>query len=270
VGYVDDDTVPGGGFFIVRNSWGAAWAADSPEGAGHALMPFEYVERFAVESFTGEIGAARPESPPSDDYESRFVSVLAEDGRDMEGRLLSSGTCVSANPTAPHEFMEDTSGNRQRFVAGHHAWTAETRSAEWFPRLRDLPDSFQEDLSKCEAAKQNFMTAIEENVRASVGRPFPHIRTPFFVALLPWQQRIKRAEAVDDGTDALVQGMLLLAGCPEDAAVPAAWETALASVNGLKLFKVSSAHAEFVVTAAFVSPIRFADGPSLCVSRWPT
>jgi C1A family cysteine protease len=53
VGYVDDDAVPGGGYFIVRNSWGDYWAADSPEAPGHALIPYAYVEQFSLEAFTG-------------------------------------------------------------------------------------------------------------------------------------------------------------------------------------------------------------------------
>ena len=207
--------------------------------------------------------SAQPEKASADDFENRFVSVLTEDGRDIEGRLLPSGARILANPKAPHEFMEYTQANRQQFVAGHHAWTAGTRSAEWFPRLRDLPGSFREDIARAQAAKLNFMTAIEENVRASVGRAFPHVHVPFFVALLPWQHRVKHAASAGDGSDILVKGLLRLAGCPEDATVPNEWETVLASINGVKLFHVSSPHAQFVVAAAFVSPISFADGPSL-------
>lgn len=55
VGYVNqlDDHLtarPGGGYFIFRNSWGEAWAADSNDGRGYGTLPFEYVERYGVEA----------------------------------------------------------------------------------------------------------------------------------------------------------------------------------------------------------------------------
>lgn len=59
VGYRDDASVPGGGYFIARNSWGEDYAADSPEGKpGHSLIPFAYLQRYCVESY-----AALPPAP---------------------------------------------------------------------------------------------------------------------------------------------------------------------------------------------------------------
>ena len=43
VGYQDDAAAPGGGFFIVRNSWGEGWAYACDYGAGHALIPYDYI-----------------------------------------------------------------------------------------------------------------------------------------------------------------------------------------------------------------------------------
>lgn len=51
-GYQDDCAVPGGGYFIVRNSWGMEWGLNSPEASGYALMPYEYVEKFALEAYS--------------------------------------------------------------------------------------------------------------------------------------------------------------------------------------------------------------------------
>jgi hypothetical protein len=54
VGYKDDPAVPGGGFFIVRNSWGEGWAYKNEYGAGHALIPYKYMEEYCWEAFTAE------------------------------------------------------------------------------------------------------------------------------------------------------------------------------------------------------------------------
>ncbi len=52
VGYQDDDTAPGGGYFIVRNSWGTSWASECPDEAGYGWMPYEYLEKYGLTAFT--------------------------------------------------------------------------------------------------------------------------------------------------------------------------------------------------------------------------
>ena len=47
VGYEDDRTAPGGGWFVVRNSWGSDWG----EG-GYGRVPYAYVECFCTEAGT--------------------------------------------------------------------------------------------------------------------------------------------------------------------------------------------------------------------------
>lgn len=46
-GYVDDNSYPGGGYFIARNSWSSdKWAPDSPEMPGYALIPYAYIAAY--------------------------------------------------------------------------------------------------------------------------------------------------------------------------------------------------------------------------------
>lgn len=52
VGYQDDVTVPGGGYFIVRNSWGADWASQCPDGRGYFWLPYAYVKQYGLTAFT--------------------------------------------------------------------------------------------------------------------------------------------------------------------------------------------------------------------------
>lgn len=51
VGYDYDDQFAGGGYFILRNSWGADFAPSSPVAPGHALLPFTYWEEYGWEVF---------------------------------------------------------------------------------------------------------------------------------------------------------------------------------------------------------------------------
>lgn len=52
VGYQDDESVPGGGYFIVRNSWGTSWASQCPDRPGYCWMPYDYLKRFGLTAFT--------------------------------------------------------------------------------------------------------------------------------------------------------------------------------------------------------------------------
>lgn len=55
VGYQDTPGSPGGGYFIVRNSWGtASFGYQSPYGAGYGTIPYQYItnDAYLGESFT--------------------------------------------------------------------------------------------------------------------------------------------------------------------------------------------------------------------------
>ena len=52
VGYQPEPGTPGGGYFIVRNSWGTGFAPESPYGAGHAVLPRAYIDTYGLEAWT--------------------------------------------------------------------------------------------------------------------------------------------------------------------------------------------------------------------------
>lgn len=53
VGYVDDASpqYPGGGYFVMRNSWGTAWASSSSHAAGYGTIPYAYIRRWGNEAW---------------------------------------------------------------------------------------------------------------------------------------------------------------------------------------------------------------------------
>jgi C1A family cysteine protease len=55
VGYQDHDDSPGGGYFIVRNSWGTTWAHQSPYGQGYGTIPYKYITDDAWEALTAMV-----------------------------------------------------------------------------------------------------------------------------------------------------------------------------------------------------------------------
>ncbi len=59
------DDSPGGGLFLVRNSWGTGWAKNNPvakhdgAGPGYALIPYAYIAKYCGEAYTIDAKANR-------------------------------------------------------------------------------------------------------------------------------------------------------------------------------------------------------------------
>jgi C1A family cysteine protease len=56
LGYQNDDSVPGGGYFIVRNSWGTRFGKDSVLQPGHARLPYDYMKLYGKSAYTASVG----------------------------------------------------------------------------------------------------------------------------------------------------------------------------------------------------------------------
>ena len=69
VGYQDSASSPGGGYFIVRNSWGTTWASASPYGRGYGTIPYAYIVNDALEAFTAVVPGIGDEENPDDNDE---------------------------------------------------------------------------------------------------------------------------------------------------------------------------------------------------------
>ncbi|HVQ08893.1 MAG TPA: C1 family peptidase [Allosphingosinicella sp.] len=59
IGYQDDSAAPGGGFFILRNSWGLGWGAQCPYGAGNGTIPYAYISSECWEAVTTAVPGRR-------------------------------------------------------------------------------------------------------------------------------------------------------------------------------------------------------------------
>lgn len=54
IGYGHDSDFLGGGYLVVRNSWGIDWAVDGPFGQGYGTLPFSYIRHYGWEAFSLE------------------------------------------------------------------------------------------------------------------------------------------------------------------------------------------------------------------------
>ena len=279
VGYVDDPAVPGGGYFIVRNSWGSQWAAHSPEAPGHALMPYAYVEACAMEAFSGPARPSAAESAALDPEWAGFVRTLERPTRDQSaphghGELLKEGTAVVLNPLAPEEVMRDTPKHRRDFIALDHAWSCTTRQKVWFPAVNTLPADLLETFDAARANRDRFLSAIAENLRRAAGTPFPKLHVSRWAVFVPyeWEPKISAVEPVADLTAELVSALQPHSGVPVKAPEPDArphhvpgpylpwpeeWTRLLREINKLQVFRLGGMAGSCVVVAAFVTPLRF-------------
>jgi hypothetical protein len=67
VGYKDDASAPGGGWFIMRNSWGERWAEK-----GYAYLSYDFLSSYggycyAAEPYSKPFQTTYSITPPSDD-----------------------------------------------------------------------------------------------------------------------------------------------------------------------------------------------------------
>lgn len=53
VGYVDDAEAPGGGYFIIRNSW-VPWGEQSTWGKGYGSIPYAYISQYNQAAFSAD------------------------------------------------------------------------------------------------------------------------------------------------------------------------------------------------------------------------
>jgi hypothetical protein len=60
VGYEDDKAIPGGGAFLVRNSWGTDWAQNSAVAPGYARLPYDYLAKFGSSAYAATMSTVPP------------------------------------------------------------------------------------------------------------------------------------------------------------------------------------------------------------------
>ena len=102
-GYRDADSVPGGGYFIAKNSWGEEYACLSPHKLpGYSLIPYEYVQRFCEDAYAAEQRIAPPPPPPP--FQNPYFPVPAD------AELISQAAGLE---DAGIEFMNGTAANIQ-------------------------------------------------------------------------------------------------------------------------------------------------------------
>ncbi len=260
-GYVDSPAAPGGGYFIVRNSWGAHWAPDSPEAAGHALMPYAYVARYALEAYTGAMVDQPAARDARDDDFAPYVMNLKQNHPDIHDALLTAGSKVLANPDAPDRMMMDTPANRRQFRAQDFTWDPQTRSRRYFPPVAALARPVRDEIDRLTELKQGFLGTLDRNLDLAKKQPLPDRNLPPWLYLIPWEPRVAEV-AKEDISAYLCAAVRKRANVPDEVAWPEEWERVLAQTNHASVYTLGGAGVQVHVVVSFLSPLLCRPGES--------
>jgi hypothetical protein len=282
VGYVDDSSAAGGGYFIVRNSWGEAWASECEEGAGHALIPYRYVALFCHAAFTlldeahdkapGGRPSAERASPsgvaaPLDGLPPKlrpFARILDREGRDFMGRLLPKGARVLSlqEPGSPIVEYSPANFNTEEYI----------RILQAAQRLSEQrwPAELEEQYASVLRCKQEFRAKLGENLSVHNLRhkPFPELKFSWNLLQVMGTRRIASSKEVKDFSRELFDALL-------EEAVPAEhskllsdeWRKRMGEAVSARVYKVSSISilpSIVYVVEVFATPLAFDAELGIC------
>jgi len=204
-----------------------------------------------------ELSPEQIQALSSDPAFGRYLRRLRSEGRDVEGKLLHRDSTIVCHPIAPEVFKEDSPENRQEFLRLDCGWTDDVRQRVWFPKASGLSPATQGGLETARVAKQEFTSAIDENLVSAREDLFPNTGLSAWQALVPWEPKITRVEIVADLTSDLVTHLKSISNVPRNLAWPADWEDTLHGLNSAKVYSLRCFGAAVNILVAFVTSLRF-------------
>ena len=270
VGYVDDESVPGGGYFIVRNSWGAEWAAQNRHAPGHALIPYAYMAYFCFEAFTAPaIPLAAPPAvagPWSAYLALRPAEAPATERREWlnyedtqpQGNLLPEGRDVPVlvQPLRPREFRSDSPENRERFLRQWCAWSVAGAELVTQAAFAAAPTELRQFLDRARQGRERHLGALDANLMAA-GIPFPYLQEPWLVKLAPyeWEPTVQSARIAVDLTEVVLGAWETRHRSPESEPWPAPVRQLLRETVGVRVYALTGFNATVHVLVAWFTPL---------------
>ncbi len=284
VGYKDEDGWAGGGYFLVRNSWGEGWGTE-----GYCKIPYAYIECFCDEAGTilqnmcdyegdgsyengvahkGKNGAGKNPLANIPEELKPYARVADKDMKDRAGIYrISKGMIILVDEDGIADV--DSVENRAIFIKNGCSWSAPkeipTKSRKEF--LSNAMNMFDESLALGDESKsgsleandvdvamvvrQEFLTQLDKNLtKKSKSYCFPNINLPALSRLLPWQIKVSKVEVCDDLSVQFVSAM------QKDGLLSEADIVLAKKLNVCKIYNLSNGGVRFYVAAVFVASIK--------------
>ncbi len=276
VGYKDEDGWAGGGYFLVRNSWGEDWGTE-----GYCKIPYAYIECFCDEA--GTILQKRCDYEGDGSYKKcDSITLQAQDplatipddlkpyarvaDKDMKDRIgvfsIAKGMVVLVDSNGIAD--RDTVDNRAIFISNGYSWEVrgtqmvnEKSSFEQAALFDEETDADEESSPSVSAtdiasvAQHEFFANLDYNLsKKSKSYCFPNINLSARARFIPWQIRVKDVTLCDDLSAQLVSA-LVKGGLIKES------DRALASkCNGCRIYRLRNGKTCFYVAAIFISPVK--------------
>ena len=256
VGYLDNPSVPGGGYFIARNSWGKGWASRSKVAPGHALIPYAYISAFCLEAFSVLDNSDIPPSDDEDDddedeieapnegkaptntkplpadmpeYLRPYARILDKETLDCTDRLLPAGSCVLSEPEPGSPVI---------------AYTPTCFHLEEFRKLLGrirygkIPNDLRDSIL---AYRRNFCSRLDNNLTGANNHAFPETRFSLTLLQIPWRAKVKKSRVVADFSSELLDALLADVDSGDGAGEPPAeWKKKWQDTLSAKIRKFSA------------------------------
>ncbi|MDZ7317386.1 MAG: S8 family serine peptidase [candidate division KSB1 bacterium] len=149
VGYQLDSMVPGGGYFIVRNSWGEEWAPECPEGAGHALVSFQYVLDALDTMIVGTLLFSQEELDQQRPFSDEWMARQIEAARRQNFAALASEWAemeTLEERIEERSYRPDSSVEKERFIERTHRRITFGKRSVSLPQFSEYPETLRRPL----------------------------------------------------------------------------------------------------------------------------
>lgn len=177
------------------------------------------------------------------------------------GTMLPSGAdaTVLRHPDRPGEFRRDSIPNRERFLNGWCAWSAEGAEAVARSTWDALPAEMRTWLEWARLDRERCLGAIDENLQQAVGTPFPYVRLPWLMNFAPfkWEPKTRRVRLATDLTTNVLAGWEAARRPPASEPWPGAIQRFLRDRNEVRVYEVVGLGGLVYVVVAYLCPLSF-------------